>query len=151
MQDVFVAFWQKDTSFSIHTSIKSYLYTTVRNRSLNYLKSQYAQFDLENEQALQNETESIGALESLKYKELESLINAATHRLPEQCRLTFEMSRHGGFSYKQIADELELSPKTVENQMGIALKKLKESLQLYWELLLIVLILLNVNEWTHFL
>ena len=59
---------------------------------------------------------------------LKKKIQYAIDQLPEKCRNIFVLSRYGGLTYAEIAEDLEISVKTVENQMSIALKKLKESL-----------------------
>jgi RNA polymerase sigma-70 factor (ECF subfamily) len=64
-------------------------------------------------------------------KELEEQIKNAIENLPEQCRLIFTLSRQSGFKYIEIAEHLEISVKTVENQMGKALRVLREKLKSY--------------------
>jgi RNA polymerase sigma-70 factor (ECF subfamily) len=131
VQDVFVYVWNKRAGLQISTSFKSYLFAAVKNRSLNYLKSQFARLhfediDTESTHIYYNNTE-----EALAASELDKFIVQAVGRLPEKCRIIFNLSRQGGLSYKEIAEQLEISPKTVETQMGIALKKLRSSLQVY--------------------
>jgi RNA polymerase sigma-70 factor (ECF subfamily) len=64
-------------------------------------------------------------------RELEEQIKNAIENLPQQCRLIFTLSRQSGFKYAEIAEQLEISVKTVENQMGKALKVLREKLKSY--------------------
>ncbi len=126
VQEVFTNIWIKSQSVVVETSIKSYLYGAVRNACLNYLKHQKI------EQAYADRvkmTVSHGeAVDTLELDELKERIAVAMDRLPEKCREIFEMSRYDGKKYKEIAQELKLSQKTVENQMGKALKILREEL-----------------------
>jgi RNA polymerase sigma-70 factor (ECF subfamily) len=71
--------------------------------------------------------------------ELEQQIHASVDRLPEQCRLVFQLSRFEGKKYQEIADELNISVKTVENQVSKALKYLREDLKEFLPLLLFYL------------
>ena len=66
------------------------------------------------------------------YNELSELTHAAIKSLPERCRLAFTLSRNFGMTYKEIAEQLDISVKTVENQMIIALKRIREYLDTRW-------------------
>lgn len=143
VQDVFIKLWRKEQQLEIYSSLKAYLYTAVRNSSMNYLKSQFARQRFEEHSPAHHQLQTNSTQESMDYQELSLLVSEAVEGLPEQCRTIFEMSRSGGFSYTEIARELKISPKTVENQIGIALKKLKIHLHKYWDLFLLALILLN--------
>ena len=79
--------------------------------------------------------------DDIQEKELQEKINMASDRLPEQCAKIFRMSRFENLKYQEIADGLGLSVKTVENQMGKALKLMRESLKDYITLLLILQII----------
>ncbi len=150
VQDVFVAFWEKSPELKDPSSSRAYLYTAVRNRSLNYLKSQHARQQFESNETIQWQLATDNTREQLAFEELSLLLDAGIDKLPPQCRTIFEMSRLGGFSYLEIATALALSPKTVENQMGIALRKLKDHLHNYWGLLQLLFITLSAQAWTLF-
>lgn len=143
VQDVFVKLWQLNKQPDFHTSVKAYLYAAVKNASLNYLKSQYARQQFEGHGSQKNELQSENTQETIEFEELSKLVEEAVAKLPQQCRIIFEMSRTGGHTYQEISKELNISPKTVENQMGIALKKLKEHLRTYWDMLVILLVMLS--------
>jgi RNA polymerase sigma-70 factor, ECF subfamily len=141
VQDLFVDLWEKRHTLNITGSVKSYLYTATKNRSLNYLKSKLAQL-----QQLGDDSSELAAhhsnTESLyDQNELEQIIANGIEALPEKCRIIFQLSRHAGLSYAEIAQELNLSPKTVENQMGTALKKLRSYLEVHWDQALPVVVL----------
>lgn len=150
VQDVFVSFWEKSSPLLDPAASKAYLYTAVRNRSLNYLNSQHARQQFRNEEVILGQMLTDNTREQLAFEELSILVEAGIKLLPPQCRTIFEMSRLGGFSYLEIAKELQLSPKTVENQMGHALRKLKEHLRNHWDLLQLLFITLSVQEWILF-
>jgi RNA polymerase sigma-70 factor (ECF subfamily) len=122
VQDLFLSLWQKRKNLSILGSLKNYLLVAIKNRSLNYLKSKYAQKQFVELTELHMEILS----EETDTSEIKEIINKGIERLPEKCKYVFVLSRRAGLSYKEIADELNISIKTVETQMGIALKRLRE-------------------------
>lgn len=124
VQGMFLKFWEKRESLQIQ-SIKAYLYRCVYNDSINYLKqektkSKYQEFTLHS-----MNTEHEPAAAKVELTELQQHLRAALNQLPEQCRTIFQMSRFDELKYREIADHLGLSIKTVENQMGKALKILR--------------------------
>ena len=128
VQNVFVKLWERSEALSISGSVPAYLYRAVYNESLNYLKHQkvrsaYGQHVVH---TMKNETEHGG--KKLQLKELEGRLAEAMNDLPEQCRTIFQLSRFEELRYREIADRLGLSIKTVENQMGKALKILRVKL-----------------------
>ncbi|WP_421874524.1 RNA polymerase sigma-70 factor [Marinoscillum sp.] len=131
VQEVFTNVWVKAESIEIKTSAKSYLYTATRNACLNFLKHQ----KIEMAYAKTNEGLST-ASDYREYDELLSRLEQAMDKIPEKCRAIFELNRFEGMRYKEIAQELDLSLKTVENQMGKALKILREELGDYLPLIL---------------
>lgn len=147
VQDVFVSLWQKEEQLKVYSSVKAYLFTAVRNRSFNHLKSQFSRQKFESDSSFSQTLLTDNTQETLEYEELAKLLAEGIEKLPTQCRTIFEMSRLGGLSNQEIARDLKLSPKTIENQMGIGLKKLKEHLHTYWDVLLILLLIISQNEW----
>ena len=128
-QDVFVKFWEKCDSLSEDSSIKSYLYRSVHNSCLNSLKHEkvkdgYRQHMIHfMESTYQNEFTE-GDPDHLRNR-----ITTEIDKLPPRCAEIFKLSRFEGLKYQEIADHLEISVKTVEVQMGKALKVLRENLQ----------------------
>ena len=118
IQEVFLKLWD---------SLITYLFRAAKNRVLNYLR------DEENRhQLLENWFNQ--QLEERKYKDcfdidaLTKVVNRAIEQLPERCREIFSLSRKEGLSYRQIAERLGISVKTVETQISIALKRIREIL-----------------------
>ena len=140
VQDVLLYLWERRQELAITTSLKAYLYAAVKHRSLYYLKSQYAKQVYESDlpEHLPTPTQ---ADTPLQVQQLTEAIQRAIEGLPERCRVIYTLSRNAELTYQEIADQLELSVKTVETQMGIALRKLRIQLQGY-ELLLLLWLLL---------
>lgn len=128
VQDVFLKFWSKRENINIIHSVKSYLYRATINTSLNYLESNKKITRLKNTEH-SSEYPTVNAGEELSHKELKSKIDEAMDQLPPKCKVVFVLSRSEGMKYQQIADHLGISVKTVENQMGKALKMLRERLK----------------------
>lgn len=143
VQEVFLTLWEKRNDLAIHSSLKAYLFQSVKNSSLNYLNSRFAKQDFQRDYFDQEELPVNDTQEALTYEELQKIVQEAINQLPTKCRTIYSLSRNTGMSYKEIAEELGISIKTVENQMGIALKKLRTYLQHHWELLTLLLIAIN--------
>lgn len=122
VQDAFVYLWEKSGKIKITTSIKSYLYTTIKNKSINYIKNELPKQQLS--ESLTSEmlfkTEEVAEERNLKIR-----IQHAIDQLPTKCKQIFILSRYSGYTYREISEELDISIKTVENQMSIALQKLR--------------------------
>ena len=129
---VFVRIWENRNNFEFDKPAKSYLFTSVYNRSINQIRDQ-KKFDNSNEleKAIENEG---GFYDVLETAELEAKINNSILKLPDKCRKVFEMNRYEGKKYQEIANELKISVKTDAAQMSKALKILREDLKdyLYW-------------------
>ena len=137
-QKVFITLWEKRETLNPKMSIKSYLFTSVKNRCLNYIRDnkKYRSkiLDLDCGDLDFSVEEELLVEEELKQK-----IEAALSTLPEKCRRVFEMSRYQGLKYKEIAEELGIAQKTVEAHMSKAMKILREYLKHY---LMIILVLI---------
>jgi RNA polymerase sigma-70 factor (ECF subfamily) len=137
VQQVFISIWEKRSEIEIHTSFRGLLYRSVYNACLNRIKHNTVRRSYEKE--VQLTTSSSFTHEDIKQKELQKRIDDALNSLPDQCGRIFRMSRFEEMKYQEIADKLGLSVKTVENQMGKALRIMRENLKDYLPLLLIVL------------
>jgi RNA polymerase sigma-70 factor, ECF subfamily len=131
VQEQFIHFWEKHDDIQIHTSYSAYLYRSVRNRSIDYLKSTYAKIQFVDEEMSYPVEDASNPLQIIIEKESEFLINRAIESLPEKCFLIFSLSRYGELSHKEISEKLSISEKTVENQITIAIKKIKSFMQKY--------------------
>ncbi|MEZ4722466.1 MAG: RNA polymerase sigma-70 factor [Flavobacteriales bacterium] len=127
VQQLFTGIWEKRESIEIDGNVRSYLLRSAHNTCLNHIKHQKIK---QNHSDHTLATESIShERDALEEEEFSQRIKESIKDLPPQCRKIFLMSRLQGKKYQQIADELQLSIKTIENQMGKALKSLRESLQ----------------------
>jgi RNA polymerase sigma-70 factor (family 1) len=125
VSDVFYTIWKNRARIKV-ASPKSYLYTAVRNRGFDYLRGVHRMSWCELEHAANVPSENHTLQEALEHAELEWHISQGIGMLPKQCKLIFELSRDEGLKYREIAQELSISVKTVEAQMGRALKRLRQ-------------------------
>ena len=128
VQDMFVRIWEKRESLNIETSVKHYFFRSVRNHCLNQIqhqkiRKQYA--SMVKESAHQDIDPDQYYVEVDLLKRIENSIDS----LPAKRQEIFRLSREQGLKYKEIAEELKISVKTVEAQMGLALKHLREDLK----------------------
>ena len=140
VQEVFIRFWDNRAKLDISVSVAAYLTRSVVNGCKNYLEHRSVRNRYEQE--FQSENSEIDEGEEFDSEELESLrkrLRAFVDSLPEKCREIFIKSKIEGKKQKDIAVEMNISLKTVENQMNIAYKKLKSELKDYLPLLLFFL------------
>lgn len=131
-QNVFIILWEKRETIDPKQAVRSYLYTAVKNRCLNYIRDhkKYRSQILD----LDCGDIDVGGMEDAPHQdteELEQKIQAALAALPDKCREVFEMSRFREMKYREIAETLQISQKTVEAHMSKAMRLLRESLNDY--------------------
>ena len=131
VQEVMFKIWTNRKSLQINTSVKSYLFRAVRNGCLNVIKHRNIREEYKSFRETENEPAWNSYEDSMIISELEIKIRDSIDHLPMERRKVFIMSRYDGLTYQQIAEKLNLSVKTVENQMGKALKTLREELSEY--------------------
>ncbi|MEO9872667.1 RNA polymerase sigma-70 factor [Ekhidna sp.] len=128
-QDVFVKFWEKCDSLSPDSSVKSYLYRSVHNSCLNTLKHEKVKDGYRQHVIYVMESSYQNEFKDEDPDFLRKRISEEIDKLPPRCSEIFKLSRYEGLKYQEIADHLGISVKTVEVQMGKALKVLRETLQ----------------------
>lgn len=140
VQEIFFSLWTKRRELQITHSIRAYLFTAVKFQTLNYIKSEKVKrnyavsystfktilFDNSNE-------------ENIHLSDLKNLVENEVAKLPEKCQQIFRLSRNEHQSVKNIAGLLNISHKTVENQLSKALKQLRSSLGQLFSLLILIL------------
>lgn len=132
VQEVLLRVWQHRETWDVSVSAKTWLYSAVRNAAMSWLRHERVV------QRRDAETISIfdraprEADRELTDAETAAAVQAAIARLPERCRLVFTMHREQELTYGEIAVVLEISPKTVDTQMGRALKALRKHLRAHW-------------------
>ena len=144
VQEMFISIWEKRQKLRVQSSLKAYLFVSVKNRSLNYLNSKATQVSKKSHSTSADDPIQISDESSienaLRDEELQTLVHEAIQSLPARCQEIFRLNRLEGLSYQQVADHLKLSKKTVEAQMGIAFKKLREFIKKRWEYMVILIL-----------
>lgn len=130
--DVFIKLWNRREEIVQINNLSTYLFVAVKNYSLNYLK-QYSHLHVAVE-----DNEGVSGLinrndpeQELEWKEISFQLNQAIDNLPDQCRTIFKLVKEDGFRYKEVAEILGISPRTVETQLFRALKKLQVIINIY--------------------
>jgi RNA polymerase sigma-70 factor (ECF subfamily) len=127
-QEVLLELWRRRHVLEAGLSLRAYLLRSVRNRSLNHLRHLRVRRDTDADvQALYDEP--VTSDQPVVAKELAEALQIALKELPPRCREVFELSRVNGLKYAEIAEALGISQKTVEAQMGKALRIMRERLR----------------------
>lgn len=138
VQNMFVKLWEKKEKIHELQSLNAYMYRAVYNDCINHLRHEKVKASYRN-YAVHTNSEMDNGTQSGKVHELEERLRQALSELPEQCRTIFQMSRFEELKYREIAEKMGLSVKTIENQMGKALKlmrvKMADILPALWILL----------------
>lgn len=129
VQNVFFKIWKKKEQIPPSGLLKAYLYRSVHNESLNLIKHHRVRSSYQMHAIRSGEGEAENASAKVSMAELQRHLAEAMNSLPEQCRTIFQMSRFEEKKCKEIAAELQIAPKTVENQLGKALKILRIKLK----------------------
>jgi RNA polymerase sigma-70 factor, ECF subfamily len=125
VQQVFFKLWERKETLSFSGTESAYLYRAVHNESLNCIKHRKVKSTHQLHVAYRMNNDLEHPTQHILTGELEKKIHAALQELPEQCRTIFQLSRFEELKYREIAHQLGISVKTVENQMGKALKLLR--------------------------
>lgn len=140
VQEMFFLFWERREKIEISFSVKAYLFKSVHNSCLNYIKHKKVR-NIYTETILREHTEKdIHFNQFDDADSLKVLIQIAVERLPEKRRQIFKMVKHEQMRYKEVAESLNLSVKTVENQMGKAMAFLRNELREYLPILFFLIL-----------
>lgn len=140
VQEVFVKFYEQRNTMMVHTSLKALLYQSVRNRCLDHIRSQQTRSTHHENILTMSKGADIDAVDFMEQVELEEKIHRSIADLPDQCQVIFKLSRLDGKRNQEIADELNLSKRTVETQISNALKRLRKDIFSYLKVLIIMLL-----------
>src|SRR4051794_36467953 len=138
VQNVFVRLWEKQNSLRIETSLKAYLYRMIYNDCMNQIKHKAVVLKFQKEKMYVMKNERNNADDRISSTQLNEQLSNALLELPQQCRTVFQLSRFEELKYREIAVQLGISEKTVENQMGKALKLLRMKLVDFLPLIIIL-------------
>jgi RNA polymerase sigma-70 factor (ECF subfamily) len=143
-QEVFVELWRKRADLDIHTSLRAYLRRAGLNRALNFIKTN-KRIVLEEPEDKHQTVDDTPHEINIKHRQedLEEALHEAIERLPEKCRLVFNLSRFEHLSHREIAAQLGISVKTIENQITKAMRLLREALLKYSDLSPAIILALN--------
>lgn len=128
VQEVFYKLWKRRKSWVVHSSLKAYLFRSVRNEALNHIDAQQyrqeanEQYKRHIKNGIKATAENFTAIDSRLLKKIWEIVQ----ELPKRRRSVFTLHRRHGLSYKEIAQVLEISRKTVENHMGLALSDIRD-------------------------
>ena len=133
VQDIFLDLWEHRVQMSSHTNLVAHLFTSVKNKCIDYLRHQITATKVEETiqsnyiMELQMKFESLEVFDTVHtdYSEIETILHQAIDSLPDKCRDIFVKSKLEGRKQKEIAEELNISINTVETQMAVAYKRLK--------------------------
>ncbi|MFV0505910.1 MAG: RNA polymerase sigma-70 factor [Bacteroidales bacterium] len=147
VQDVFVKLWEKQADLDGVNNVNAYLFKLVKNSCVNHLQHEkivreYMERAVHSRNAdLNAKIQALERFDEEIYNDekIEEILNSAIEKLPERCRAVFKLSRLDGLKYSEIAERLGISSNTVENQMVIALRKLRIELKEYLPMLTFLL------------
>ena len=137
LQNVFLTLLERKAALRVDTNLSAYLLTLVKSECLDFLKhKKVADRYIANQMTVQQQEMAFNYYaiskfepEQMDIESLERLAEKAISELPEQCRKVFELSRYDGLKYKEIAERMGISVKTVETHMSHALKILRVTLK----------------------
>ncbi|MFY0653944.1 MAG: RNA polymerase sigma-70 factor [Cyclobacteriaceae bacterium] len=133
VQDVFCSIWQNRKKLQNIKNIHSYLYTSTRNKTISFIRS--IKNDIANIPLEELEYDKCSTVENpenlLMSEELFSMLSKEIDQLPEKAQLVYRMIKEENLSYQQVAEALNISPKTVDNHLCNSIKRLRESIAEY--------------------
>lgn len=129
VQNLFFRLWQDREKLEIETSLNGYLFRSVHNRCIHFIEHKKVISRHQEEMSKKKSDAPEIPSEILSYKELQDKIARIIEKLPERCGTIFYMNRFEGLKYREIADKLSISVKTVEANMGKALKEFRKELK----------------------
>jgi RNA polymerase sigma-70 factor (ECF subfamily) len=130
VQDLFVKMWEKRKSLNINTSLKNYLVRSVKNQCINFIKHYHIRNTYAENILAQNKLQAEKDDDFIEF-DLSKKIEESINSLPKKRQEIFRLSREEGLKYREIAEKLNISIKTVEAQMGLAIKALRDNLKKY--------------------
>ena len=138
VQNVFLKLWRNRETLEIETSLKSFLIRSVQNSCLDELRHKVVIREHESYSQSFYASDNMDTEHSILYSNLQSHLEEALNKLPEACRVAFEMNRLEGLKYREIAEKLNVSERTIEVRIGKALGLLREYLKEFFVFLLLI-------------
>ena len=128
IQDVYIYLWNNRKKINIDKSVRAYLFTAAKHKALNHIRNEKIRTRTLTKLADDTKGHVPQPDEIMQEQENQQMLSGVIDQLPHRCREVFLLSRKHGYTNEQIATELKISPKTVENQMTIALRKIREQI-----------------------
>jgi RNA polymerase sigma-70 factor (family 1) len=132
VEDVFFKLWQNRDKYSSLENLESFLFVCTKNLSYDHIRKRGNRHFISLDEQMLNQHE-MGPDQIYELNELKEMIELSVKKLPPRCKSIFELVRNKGYSYKEAAKILNLTPKTVENQLRIAAKKMYIDLEQYFQ------------------
>jgi RNA polymerase sigma-70 factor (ECF subfamily) len=136
--EIFTYIWEKRETLQIKVTFKSFLFASAKNKAISHYRKEHKTIftSLENNEWMMTDIPS--AQHFMENNELREIIDSAIGKLPEKSRQVYQLAWEENLSHKEIAEQLGITSKTVENHVGIALRKLRESLKPYYKQIFMV-------------
>ena len=147
IQDIFIYLWEHQEILGSLSNLNAFLFVLVKNRCIDFIRQKKLverkreEFEMVMDKELQLKMYALQQFDenALSADDIEVILNNAINSLPEKCREVFILSRMEGLKYREIAERLNISTKTVENQIITALKKLRVELKDYLPLFIFII------------
>jgi RNA polymerase sigma-70 factor (family 1) len=133
VSEVFISLWKNRSKLTEIHELKKYLYTSTKNKAIDYIRhakslSFISLNKMEFKECIEFETPEDKCIE----KEIRTKLGDTILKLPEKCRMVYQLVKEEQMKYQEVAELLDISPKTVENQMIIAMKRIREEIAMYF-------------------
>jgi len=131
--EIFTYVWEKRETIQIKATFKSFLFSSAKNKAISLYHKEHKTIFTSIEAGESIISDDSDMQNQMECNDLREIIKAAIDKLPEKSRQVYQMAWEENLSHKEIAEQLGITPKTVENHIGIALRKLRESLKPYYK------------------
>ena len=129
--DVFLKLWEIRDGFARIKNLETFLYTATKNKSYDYYRKDSKMHLVEFEKDWKEKEYIISPEDAFLFEELQTKYQEAVHNLTPKCKEVFLLVREEGYSYKKAAETLNVSPKTIENHLRVAIQKIREDMLVY--------------------
>lgn len=139
--EIFTYVWEKRETLQIKATFKSFLFASAKNKAISHYRKEHKTIFTSLDTGDYQMQEVSGAQQFMENNELREIIDVAISKLPWKSRQIYQLAWEDNLSHKEIAEQLGITPKTVENHVGIALRKLRESLNPYYQQIFMIALL----------
>ncbi len=130
--DVFIRIWEKRKTLDHIQNLRLYMYVAAKNLSINYLRREQRYQNLHlNDLKVEIESLDLDPHQLMMSAEVLRRIQEAVQQLPPKCKMVYKLVKEDGLRHKEVAELLHIAPKTVENQLAVAVRKIGQSIALH--------------------